>query len=46
VLLVVESDEVFISIEEIKQATNFNVAGTSLKDFQAEQQNSNQFSPR
>lgn len=42
--LVVESDEDFreILVEEIKQATNFKVFGTSLEKFRLEQQHSNQ----
>jgi GntR family transcriptional regulator len=41
--LVIESDECFreILIEEIKQATNFKVVGTSFEEFQFEKQNSN-----
>ena len=41
--LVVESDECFreILIEEIKQATNFKVVGTSFEEFQNKKQNSN-----
>ena len=42
--LVVESDENFreILVEEIRQATNFKVVGTSFEEFQSERQNSNQ----
>lgn len=41
--LVIESDKNFraILVEEIKQATNFKVVGTSFAEFQPKQQNSN-----
>ncbi len=42
-ILVIESDQNLrgILIEEIKQATNFAVAGTSFEDFQSKYQNTN-----
>lgn len=42
-ILVVESDENFrqILVEEIKQAINFKVVGTSFEEFQSKRQNSN-----